>query len=122
MTSKRFRRWAGLTLGILLFAAIAGPFVYSVVELARFERADARRSTFIYAAAQSLAPGVHVQRIALATTLARLGYAETRAAPSAPGHFRRLLRQDALRELVGLSHAQRRGSNLGTTTDTLSAR
>ena len=90
MTSKRFRRWAGLTLGILLFAAIAGPFVYSVVELARFERADARRSTFIYAAAQSLAPGVHVQRIALATTLARLGYAETRAAPSAPGHFRRL--------------------------------
>jgi penicillin-binding protein 1B len=89
-SSKRFRRWAGATLGILLFAAIAGPFVYSVVELARFERADARRATFIYATAQSLAPGIHVQRIALAATLARLGYVETRAAPSSPGHFRRI--------------------------------
>ena len=69
---------------------VCGPFVYSAIELARFERADARRATFIYAAGQSLAPGIHVPRIALAATLARLGYAETRAAPTSPGHFRRI--------------------------------
>jgi penicillin-binding protein 1B len=90
MCSRRFRRWGIAILSVLLAAAIVGPFVYSVVELARFERADARRATFIYAAAQTLAPGIHVQRIALAATLARLGYAETRTAPSSPGRFRRI--------------------------------
>jgi penicillin-binding protein 1B len=77
-------------LGIVLAAVIIGPFAYSAIELARFERADARRATFVYAAAQSLAIGVHVQRIALAAMLARLGYSETRAAPESPGHFRRI--------------------------------
>ncbi|HEY7539060.1 MAG TPA: PBP1A family penicillin-binding protein [Methylomirabilota bacterium] len=66
----------------------ATPLVYSAIELHRFERADARRATFIYAAGQPLAPGIQVQRIGLAGTLARLGYKETRSIPPSPGLFR----------------------------------
>ncbi len=88
--TRRFGRWRRLVIGLLLACVVCGPFVYSAIELARFERADARRATFIYAAGQSLAPGIHVPRIALAATLARLGYVETRAAPTSPGHFRRI--------------------------------
>src|SRR5262245_22826923 len=90
MLTGRFGRWRTLLLGLVLALAIGGPFAYSAVELARFERADARRATFIYAAGQSLAPGTNVQRIGLAATLSRLGYAETRATPSSPGQFRRV--------------------------------
>jgi len=90
MLTGRFGRWRALLVGLVLALAIGGPFVYSAVELARFERADARRATFIYATGQSLAPGTHVQRIGLAATLSRLGYAETRAAPGSPGQFRRV--------------------------------
>src|SRR5262245_54775889 len=86
----RLGRWRALLLGLVLALAIGGPFAYSAIELARFERADARRATFIYAAGQSLAPGTHVQRIGLAGTLSRLGYTETRATPSSPGQFRRV--------------------------------
>ncbi len=85
----QFRRWRLLVLGVAIAAAVSTPFVYSAIELNRFERADARRATFIYAAAQPLAPGVHVQRIGLPATLARLGYVETRATPPSPGLFRR---------------------------------
>src|SRR5215813_12390526 len=74
-----FRRWSRVVLVVAIVSAVCAPFVYSAIELARFERADARRATFIYAAGQSLAPGVQVQRIGLAATLARLGYTETRA-------------------------------------------
>src|SRR5215831_1306358 len=84
-----FRRWRRVVLVVAIASAVSAPFVYSAIELARFERADARRATFIYAAGQSLAPGVQVQRIGLAATLARLGYAETRATPVSPGSFRR---------------------------------
>ena len=90
MLTGRFGRWRALLVGLVLALAIGGPFVYSAVELARFERADARRATFIYATGQSLAPGTHVQRIGLAATLSRLGYAETRATPGSPGQFRRV--------------------------------
>src|SRR5262249_32946496 len=90
MLTERFGRWRALLVGLVLALAIGGPFVYSAVELARFERADARRATFIYAAGQSLAPGIYVQRIGLAATLSRLGYAETRAIPASPGQFRRV--------------------------------
>jgi penicillin-binding protein 1B len=83
---SRWRRW-------ILVAAIASvaatPLVYSAIELHRFERADARRATYVYAAGQPLAPGVQVQRIGLASTLARLGYRETRSIPPSPGLFRR---------------------------------
>ena len=75
-------------IGVALVALVALPslalLAYSAVELARFERADARLTTFIYAAPQPLAPGVHVRTVALGATLARLNYAETRATPTAP--------------------------------------
>src|SRR5882724_13499541 len=90
MLTGRLSRWRKLLLALLLALVIGGPFAYSAVELARFERADARRATFIYATGQSLAPGTHVQRIGLAATLARLGYTETRVAPGSPGQFRRV--------------------------------
>ncbi len=73
----------------MIASAVCAPVVYSAIELTRFERADARRATFIYAAGQALAPGVHVQRIKLADTLTRLGYKETRSVPPSPGLFRR---------------------------------
>ena len=85
----RLLGWKRLVLVAGIVATISAPFVYSMIELARFERADARRATFIYASGQSLAPGVHVQRVGLAATLGRLGYTETRTAPPSPGHFRR---------------------------------
>ena len=85
----QLRRWRRWVLGVAIASAVCAPFVYSAIELSRFERADARRATFIYAAGQPLAPGVHVQRVGLPATLARLGYAETRATPPSPGLFRR---------------------------------
>ena len=85
----QLRRWRRWVLGVAIASAVCAPFVYSAIELSRFERADARRATFIYAAGQSLAPGVHVQRVGLPATLARLGYVETRATPPSPGLFRR---------------------------------
>src|SRR5438309_3078728 len=84
-----FARWRRPVLLPVLALGLLTPIVYSIVELVRFERADARRTTYVYASGQSLAPGVHVQRIALAATLTRLGYDETRATPRAPGQFRR---------------------------------
>src|SRR5215467_8166685 len=83
-----FRRWRRVVLVVAIASAVCAPFVYSAIELARFERADARRATFIYAAGQSLAPGVQVQRIGLAATFARLGSTHTRATPLSPGSFR----------------------------------
>lgn len=70
----------------LLALALAG---YTLVELRRFEQLEARRSLRIFAAGQALAPGVHVDAVDLAGTLARLRYVETRGAPAAPGQFRR---------------------------------
>jgi penicillin-binding protein 1B len=90
MLTGRFGRGRALLLGLVLALAIGGPFAYSAIELARFERADARRATFIYAAGQSLTPGTNIQRIGLAATLSRLGYTETRGAPGLPGQFRRV--------------------------------
>ena len=58
---------------VVLGAALAALAVYSWVELARFERVEARRTAFVYAAPQTLAPGVHVRLADLAGTLARLG-------------------------------------------------
>jgi len=63
--------------------------VYSSIELARFARIEGRRTVIVYAAGQTLAPGVHVRLIDLARTLLRLGYVETRILAAAPGQFRR---------------------------------
>jgi penicillin-binding protein 1B len=82
-------RGVGLVGVLVLGLAALALVVYSWVELARFERVEARRTAFVYAAPQALAPGVHVRLADLAGTLARLHYTETREAPKAPGQFRR---------------------------------
>ena len=74
--------------GALLLSAMA-LVAYSTVELVRFERVETRRAVFIHAAGQALAPGTSVRAIDLPGTLARLGYTETKTAPTAPGQYRR---------------------------------
>jgi len=82
-------RLIGLATLVLLAVLIAALVAYSSVALARFGRVEARRSTLMYAAPQPLVAGVHVRRVDLAGTLARLKYAETRETPKAPGQYRR---------------------------------
>jgi penicillin-binding protein 1B len=76
-------------LGALVALGIVGVIVYSGVELGRFDRAETRRATYIYAAGQPLSPGVNVRTSDLAGTLARLRYVEVHAPPDQPGRFRR---------------------------------
>src|SRR5262245_31703186 len=84
------RRAAALVVAAAITAMLAmAVSAYSIVELSRFARADVRRATMVYASGQVLDPGLHVGLVDLASTLARLGYTETRTAPSAPGQFRR---------------------------------
>jgi penicillin-binding protein 1B len=85
------RRFRLLGLGVVALVALLllGVAVYSAVELARFERVEARRATYVFAAPQVLVAGLHVRRADLAGTLARLKYVESRAAPAAPGQYRR---------------------------------
>jgi len=84
-------KWAiaGLVLlgliGVLALTVVS----YTVVELARFERAEARRPAIVYAAGQWLGPGVNVRAVDLAGTLERLRYVETRSRPITPGQFQR---------------------------------
>jgi penicillin-binding protein 1B len=96
---------AGAVLGLAGLALV----VYSVVELARFDRVEARRAAIIYAAPQPLAPGVHVRLADLPGALTRLSYVETRGAPEVPGQFRRTggAWEIHLRGLPGQSSAQR---------------
>ena len=95
-------------LGGIVGLALIALLVYSAVELARFDRVEARRAALMYAMPQPLAVGVHVKIADLPGTLARLSYTETRGEPD-PGHFRR----DGagwdihLRGMPGLSTAQR---------------
>ena len=95
---SRLRRWlhqAGpLALvvggvGALMAFMTAGITTYTVIELHRFGRAEARRTTFVYAAGQPLAPGISVRAVDLAGTLTRLKYRETSTLPGTPGQFRR---------------------------------
>src|SRR5262250_734782 len=74
----------------LLVVGIIAIAIYSSLALARFERVEGRRATFIYALPQALVPGIHVRRVDLAGTLVRLKYADSRGAPPAPGQFRRV--------------------------------
>jgi penicillin-binding protein 1B len=85
------RKWflAGAVLAAIVVLAFTGLATYSLLELGRFERAEARRTTFVYAAGQPLAPGVHVRLVDLTGTLGRLRYTEVRGAPKAPGQFSR---------------------------------
>ena len=78
------------SLAVALAAVAATTVVgYSALELARFARAELARSTVVYASGQSLSPGTHVGQVGLATTLAHLGYVETRMRPTEPGQFQR---------------------------------
>jgi penicillin-binding protein 1B len=79
----------GLALLALVIVGVVLVAVHSAFELARFERAEASRSMFIYAAGQVLTPGLHVGRVDLAATLARLGYTEVSTPPVRPGQFQR---------------------------------
>ena len=99
----------GLAGAVVLGLALLALVVYSWVELARFERVEARRTAFVYAAPQALAPGVHVKAADLAGTLTRLHYTETRQSPQAPGQFRRGANEWelSLRGLPGAGEAQR---------------
>src|SRR2546429_7527437 len=77
---------AGAALGLLLLPLV----VYSWVALARFERVEERRATFVYAAAQPLVTGINVRRVDLAGTLARLKDPDSPGVPPVPGQFPRL--------------------------------
>src|SRR5262245_53863106 len=82
-------RLVGLAILAVVAVLIAALATYSSVALARFGRVEARRSTLMYAAPQPLVAGLHVRRVDLAGTLARLKYTETRTTPTAPGQYRR---------------------------------
>jgi penicillin-binding protein 1B len=83
-------RLAGAGLAAVLVILLVALVIYSSLALARFERVEERRATFVYAAAQPLVPGVHVRRVDLAGTLARLKYADAHGAVPTPGQFRRM--------------------------------
>src|ERR1051326_2776993 len=87
----RFGTWSTVTVGVavgilLLFLALLS---YTGVQLARFERTDARRTMVVYAAPQPLVAGLNVKRVDLAATLGRLRYAEVSGTPTAPAQFSR---------------------------------
>jgi penicillin-binding protein 1B len=89
VSRRSFAAWLALLLIGVVSASVIGLAVYSSFQLARFERAEARRTAYVYAAPQVLAPGVNIRLADLAGVLARLHYTETRAAPKVPGQFRR---------------------------------
>ena len=98
-----------LVLMALVGVAVFSLTVYSAVELARFDRVEARRAALVYAMPQALAAGVQVKIADLAGTLTRLSYTETRGEPAMPGQFRRIGSgwDIHLRGLPGLGAAQR---------------
>ena len=89
------RTWAGslallaLGLGVAIVLAAMALVTYTAVELARFQRAETRRTTVVLAAGQPLAPGMNVRALDLAGTLARLRYREVASSPTDPGQFHR---------------------------------
>src|SRR2546423_935819 len=87
----RFGTWSTITLALAVTATLLllSLVSYTGVQLARFERTDARRTMFVFAAPQALTAGLNVKRVDLAATLGRLRYAEVPGTPTAPGQFRR---------------------------------
>src|SRR5207247_5679808 len=87
----RFGTWSTITLALLIAVSlvIVSLVSYTGVQLARFERTHARRTTTVYAAPQPLQPGLNVKRADLALTLGRLRYTEVKGTPTAPGQFSR---------------------------------
>jgi penicillin-binding protein 1B len=80
-----------VALGLVVATVLAATALvtYTAVELARFQRAETRRTTVVLAAGQTLAPGMNVRALDLAGTLSRLRYREVRSAPTDPGQFHR---------------------------------
>ncbi len=78
-----------LAAGVVLVALAGALAIHSWLMLSRFARAEARRSTLVYASPQALAPGINVRGVDLAGTLARLKYVESRGVPATPGQWRR---------------------------------
>jgi penicillin-binding protein 1B len=89
VSRRSFAAWVALLFLGVVSASVIGLAVYSSFQLARFERAEARRTAYVYAAPQVLAPGVNIRLADLPGALARLHYTETRTAPNVPGQFRR---------------------------------
>jgi penicillin-binding protein 1B len=91
MSTTLARRWpvVAVLAGALIALGIISLIVYSGVELGRFDRAESRRATYVYAAGQPLSPGVNVRTSDLVGTLSRLRYVEVHAPPDQPGRFRR---------------------------------
>jgi penicillin-binding protein 1B len=89
----RLGTWSTLALAGAVTAALLVIVLvsYTGVQLARFERTDARSTTFVFAAPQPLAIGLNLKRVDLASTLGRLRYTEVATTPVAPGQFRRTL-------------------------------
>ena len=87
--TRRRRTLVALGVAAVGGVALLALLVYSAVELARFDRVEARRAALVYAAPQPLAAGVQVKIADLAGTLTRLSYKETPGAPDAPGQFHR---------------------------------
>src|SRR4051794_3395006 len=83
-------RLLGAGAAVLVVIGLATVAIYSSLALARFERMEERRATFVYAPPLPLVAGVHVRRVDLAGALVRLKYADSRAAVPAPGQFRRV--------------------------------
>jgi penicillin-binding protein 1B len=85
------RRWALVGLGLLTGVGLllVALVIYTATELRRFERAETRRGTLVYAGGQWVGPGVNLRVVDLAGSLARLRYAESRGRPRGPGQFQR---------------------------------
>ena len=82
-------RLVTLVVAAVLILSLMAVGVYTAIELSRFQRVEARRTTLVYAAGQRLVPGVNVRTIDLAGTLRRLKYKEVQAPAPTPGQFRR---------------------------------
>ena len=84
------RKWPAIALGLLaaLGVLVVALVIYTVTELRRFERADARQGTLVYAGGQWLGRGVSLRAVDIAASLERLRYTEARGRP-VPGQFQR---------------------------------
>lgn len=85
------RRWTFVGLAVLagLGLLVIALVVYTATELRRFEKADTRRGTLVYAGGQWLGPGVSLRAVDFAGSLERLRYVEMRSRPLRPGQFQR---------------------------------
>src|SRR6266851_10356930 len=87
----RLGTWSTITVAVVavIVLIIVSLVSYTGVQLARFERTDARRSMAVYAAPQPLQPGLNIKRADLGLILGRLRYVEMKGSPSGPGQFTR---------------------------------